>query len=127
MRPAPLLAVAMLGLWPSLAFAMDSTDITLKTTEDLYQVCSVQADNPDYSRALSFCEGFLFATVSYDYAISDRKNLKRFICFPDTATRNEGIQAFVDWAKANLQNQKYMDEPPVYGAVRGLAAKWPCK
>ena len=127
MRVIRLLGVAMLGLWPSLAFAMDSSDITLKTTEDLYQVCSVSADNPQYSEALSFCEGFLFATVSYDYAISDRKNLKRFICFPATATRNEGIQAFVDWGKANLQNQKYMNEPPVYGAVRALAAKWPCK
>ena len=127
MRVIRLLGIAMLGLWPSLAFAMDSSDITLKTTEDLYQVCSVSADNPQYSEALSFCEGFLFATVSYDYAISDRKNLKRFICFPDTATRNEGIQAFVDWAKAHLQNQKYMNEPPIYGAVRGLAAKWPCK
>jgi Rap1a immunity proteins len=127
MRVIRLLGVAMLGLWPSLAFAMDSTDITLKTTEDLYQVCSVPADNPDHSRALSFCEGFLLATASYDYAISDRAHLRRFICPPDTATRDEGIQAFIDWAKANLQNEKYMNAPPVEGAVRGLAAKWPCK
>ena len=127
MRAAALLGVAMLGLWPSLAFAMDSTDLTLKTTEDLYQVCSVSADNPQYSDALSFCEGFLLATASYDYAISDREHLKRFICAPAGVTRDEGIQAFVVWAKANLQNQKYMDEPPVYGAVRGLTAKWPCK
>jgi hypothetical protein len=127
MRAAALLGVAALGLWPSLAFAMDASDITLKTTEDLYQVCSVSADNPDYSRALSFCEGFLLATASYDYAISDRAHLRRFICAPDTATRDQGIQAFVGWAKANLQNQKYMDAPPVEGAVQGLAAKWPCK
>ena len=127
MRAAALLGVAALGLWPSLAFAMDASDITLKTTEDLYQVCSVPADNPDHSRALSFCEGFLLATASYDYAISDRAHLKRFICFPDTATRDQGIQAFVDWARANLQNPEYMNAPPVEGAVRGLAAKWPCK
>lgn len=127
MRAAHLLGVAMLGLCPSLAFAMDSSDLTLKTTEDLYQVCSVPADSPEHSRALSFCEGFLLATASYDYAISDREHLKRFICPPETATRDEGIEAFVDWAKANLQDQKYMDAPPVEGAVRGLAAKWPCK
>jgi len=127
MRVGPLLGVAMLSLWPSLAFAMDSSDLTLKTTEDLYQVCSVAADNPLRPQAIAFCEGFLLATVSYDYAISDRKHMKRLVCYPDTATRDEGIQAFVDWAKENLQNQKYMNEPPVYGAVRGLAAKWPCK
>jgi len=127
MRVAALLSVAIFGLCPSLAFAMDSSDLTLKTTEDLYQVCSVPADNALHSEALSFCEGFLLATASYDYAISDREHLKRFICAPAGVTRDEGITAFVDWARANLQNPKYMDEPPVYGAVRGLAAKWPCK
>jgi hypothetical protein len=127
MRVAPLLGVAMVSLWPSFAFAIDPSDFTLKTTEDLYQVCSTPLDDPLRAQAIAFCEGFLVATVSYDYAISDRKHLKRFICFPETATRDEGIQVFVDWAKENQQNQKYMNEPPVYGAVRGLAAKWPCK
>ena len=67
MRVTRLLAVAMLGLSPSLAFAMNSSDITLKTDRGSLPGLSVPADNPQYSQALSFCEDFLLATAGYDY------------------------------------------------------------
>jgi hypothetical protein len=65
--------------------------------------------------------------VSYHDGISDLKNLKRFFCYKPTDTRDQGIKAFVDWAAAHQQDQKYMNAPPVYGVVRAFAAKWPCK
>jgi len=46
MRKALLLGVAVLGLWPTLARAIDMASFVLKTTEDLYIVCSVPADDP---------------------------------------------------------------------------------
>ena len=69
----------------------------------------------------------LLGVVSYHDAIVDREHLKPFLCYPPTATRNQGIQAFIDWAGSHQQDHKFMDDPPVVGAVRGLAAKWPCK
>jgi Rap1a immunity proteins len=127
MRIAPLLGIAVLGLWPRLALAIDTSTFTLKTTEDLYRVCSIAPDDPLRREALDFCEGFLLGVVSYHDAVSDGKHLKRLICYPPTATRDQGIQAFVVWAAAHQQDQKFMNDPPAYGAVRGLAAMWPCK
>ena len=127
MRIAHLLGVAILVLCPRLGQAMDMGYFTLKTTEDLYRVCSVAPDDPLRREALDFCEGFLVGVVSYHDAVTDREHLKRLICYPQTATRDQGIQAFVDWAAAHQQDQKYMRDPAVYGAVRGLASKWPCR
>lgn len=127
MRLAPLLGMAVIGLWPGVARAIDTAHFNLKTTEDLYRVCSVAPDDPLRREALDFCEGFLLGVVSYHDAVTDRENLRRLICYPPTATRNQGIQAFVDWAATRLRDQKFMNDPAVVGAVRGLAAKWPCK
>ena len=127
MRIAPFLGVAALALWPGLVQALDMSYFTLKTTHDLYKVCSVAPDDPLRREALAFCEGFLLGAVSYHDAVIDRENLKPLICHPQTATRDQSIQAFIDWAATHQQDQKFMNDPPVYGAVRGLAAKWPCK
>ena len=126
MRIASILGAAVVGLWPGLALAFDMLDFTLKTTEDLYQVCAVPHGDPMYPQASAFCEGFLAGVVGYHDGVVDRKHLKPLICYPKTATRDEAIAAFVSWAGSVQQNQKYMNEPPAYGAVRGLAHKWPC-
>ena len=127
MRISVVLGAAALGLWPPLARATDASNFILKTTEDLYVVCSTASSDPLRSEAINFCEGFLLGVVSYHDAIVDREHLKPFLCYPPTATRNQGIQAFIDWAGSHQQDHKFMDDPPVVGAVRGLAAKWPCK
>src|SRR5215471_16144894 len=101
MRIAHLLGVVILVLCPRLGQAMDMADFTLKTTEDLYRVCSVAPDDPLRREALDLCEGFLVGVVSYHDAVTDREHLKRLICYPQTATRDQGIQAFVDWAAAH--------------------------
>lgn len=127
MRIAPMLAVAVIALSPGLTRATTTADFAMKTTQDLYRVCSVGPDDPLREEAINFCQGFLLGAVSYHDAVTNRENLKRLICYPSTATRDQGIQAFNDWAARNQQNQKFMSDPAVYGAVRGLAAKWPCK
>jgi len=127
MRVAPLLCVMALGLLPGMVQAVEVANFTLKTTEDLYRVCSVGPDDPLRREALDFCEGFLLGVVGYHDAVTDREHLKPLICYPQTVTRDQGIQAFVDWATSHQQDQKFMSDPPVFGAVRGLAAKWPCK
>ncbi|HUK07973.1 MAG TPA: Rap1a/Tai family immunity protein [Stellaceae bacterium] len=127
MRIPVLVGMTLVALWPGFARAVDKADFDLKTTEDLYKVCSVGPDDPLRAQALNFCEGFLLGVVSYHDQVTERRKLKRLICYPPTVTRDQGIQAFNNWAASHQQDQKYMNEPPVIGAVRGLASTWPCK
>jgi hypothetical protein len=127
MRKAWFFVIFGLVAFPQMASAVDSARFTLKTTEDLYQVCSTPNDDPLRAQAINFCEGFLLGVVAYHDAITDRQHLKPLICHPDTATRDQGIAAFVAWAGGHQADQKYMNDPPVLGAVRGLASVWPCK
>jgi hypothetical protein len=120
-------SVAAFGLWLSPAKALDTTALSLKTTQDLYGVCTDQAGDPQQHEALDLCEGFIAGAIAYHDAVSDQEHLKRLVCYPTTATRDDGIQAFTDWGGRNQQNQKYMGEPAVMGVVRALASKWPCK
>ena len=126
MRLKPLIALAGLCVWPMTASAIDTTTLSLKTTEDLYHVCTPGPDDPQRREAIELCEGFLAGAVSYHDAVSDREHLKRLICYPPTATRNQGIAAFVAWAANHQKDGKFMRDPAVYGVVRGLASKWPC-
>jgi hypothetical protein len=126
MRISFFLAIAGVGLLPTVALATDSANFTLKTTEDLYTVCSTANGDPLRAQAINFCEGYLLGVVSYHDAIADRKHLHRFVCYPPTATRDEGVQAFIDWAASHQQDQELMNAPAVVGAIRGLASKWPC-
>jgi hypothetical protein len=125
MRIAPWLGLVALVSLPSLAQAADPS-LPLKTTQDLYRVCTAAPSDAQAREELDVCEGFLIGAVSYHDAISDRRHLQRLICYPSTATRNQGMQAFVTWAGAHQDNQKFMSDPAVYGVVRALAAAWPC-
>jgi Ssp1 endopeptidase immunity protein Rap1a len=127
MRVVPMLSIAALSLWPTLAQATDAANFALKTTEDLYRVCSAPADDPLHREAINFCEGFLLGVVLYHDAVTERHDLKRLVCYPQAVTRDQGVQAFLEWATRHQEDHKFMNDPPVVGAVRGLAAKWPCK
>ncbi len=109
------------------AIAVQDEDLDLDTTEDLYQVCSVQPGAAEYVAASFACRGFIEGAVQYHDAVSDRKHLKRLICYPKTATVADGRAAFVAWAERNLGSARLMDELPVIGLVRALADKYPCK
>jgi len=122
-----LMGLPALYLWSSFALAMDIATMTLRTTEDLYHVCTVSPAEPLQREALNLCEGFLVGAVSYHDAISDKQHLKRLICYPEQATRDEAVQAFVDWASTHQPDQRFMHDSAVLGVVRGLAAKWPCQ
>jgi hypothetical protein len=65
--------------------------------------------------------------VRYHDEVSDRKHLKRLVCYPQGTTIGDGRTAFLAWAKENAGNAKRMDEVPVVGLVRALANAYPCK
>lgn len=102
-------------------------DFGFDTTEDLYMVCSTPTDTPEHIAAHFACRAFIEATVQYHDAVSDRRKMKRLICYPKTATVADGRQAFLSWAKSNADDASLMDELPVVGLVRALAAAYPCR
>jgi hypothetical protein len=131
--PSALSSTSIIGLalgaliGASSALAIENEDIDFDTTEDLYQVCSVPPGAPEYAVASFACRGFIEGAVQYHDAVSDRENLKRLICYPKTATVEDGRAAFVAWAKSRVGMPARMEELPVVGLVRALADKYPCK
>lgn len=124
---AALGAAALLGASAQQATAVEDEDLRFDSTEDLYSVCSVGAEAPEYPLANQACRAFIEAAVQYHDAISDRKRLPRLICYPKSATIQTGKDVFVAWAKTNAGNKKLMNELPVIGLVRSLENKYPCK
>ena len=131
MKKAPLMpsmtAAALAAIVGSQsALAVQDEDMNFDTTEDLYQVCSVQPGAAESVAASFACRGFIEGAVQYHDAVTDRKQLKRLICYPTTATVADGRAAFVAWATRNAGNATLMGELPVIGLVRALAEKYPC-
>jgi hypothetical protein len=125
--PAVLAAAAILGVLARPAAAVQDDDLRFDTTDDLYRVCSVTAGEAEYPVANQACRAFIEAAVQYHDAVTDRKKLKRLICYPKSATVQDGKDAFVAWARKNARSEKLMGEIPVVGLVRSLASKYPCR
>lgn len=127
-RALPLAgALLVAGSLSGTALAVDESNFSFKTTKDLYEICSVEGQGEGAVQALLACRAFIAATVQYHDAVSDRKKMKRLICYSPSATLEDGRTAFVGWAKRNAGNTKRMGEPPVVGVVRALAEVSPCK
>jgi hypothetical protein len=106
---------------------IDEMDFKLRTTGDLYDLCSVKPDNSTYYIAAHYvCRGFIGGAVQYHDGVSDRTHLKRLICYPEGTTIGEGVEAFVTWAEKHRNNKKLMEELPVVGLVKALADKYRC-
>jgi hypothetical protein len=124
-----------LGLWAAIAvaltavpvFAIDESDFEYRTTSNLYNICSSVPENPKHESTVLACRAFIEAAVQYHDAVSDRKQMKRLICYPNTATIEDGRAAFVAWAAKHSNDAERMGEAPVVGLVRSLADKYPCK
>ena len=109
------------------AAAVDDTNFRFDKTSDLAAVCSVAADAAEYALANQACRAFIEAAVQYHDEVSNRKKMKRLVCYPSNATIEDGKAVFVAWAAANASNQKLMNEVPVIGLMRSLNGKFPCK
>jgi len=109
------------------ASAVQDSNFRFDTTTDLYNVCAVTQTAAEYPLANQACRAFIEGAVQYHDEISNRKNLKRLICYPATATIDDGKAAFLAWAQTHSGDSKLMGEQPVVGLVRSLAAKYPCK
>jgi len=109
------------------ASAVEPRDFWVSNTRELVQLCMTPADDPLRPQAANYCMAYLDGAVDYHDAITDRADLKRLICYPDTATLEQGVVQFIEWGQAHKGDEKLMAEPQVIGVVRALADKWPCE
>lgn len=126
-RLAPAALCCAFAVGSGQAGAVENEDFNFDTTEDLYAICATTSDQPEYAAAVFACRAFIEATVQYHDAVSDRKKMKRLVCYPETATIADGRRAFLSWAEANKDNAERMGELPVVGLMRALAARYPCR
>ena len=124
--PRLLAVAAILALSSGPASAIEKRDFWISDTVDLLKLCTTPVDDPLRSQAINYCMAYLDGAVDYHDAISDHKNMERLICYPNTASLEEGVLVFIAWAQANQSDKKLMDEPTVIGVVRAFEAKWPC-
>ncbi len=117
---------AILALSSGLASAIERRDFWITDTVDLLELCTAPIDDPLRPQAINYCMAYLDGAVDYHDAISEHKEMERLICYPNTASLEEGVLVFIAWAQANQSDKKLMDEPTVIGVVRALEAKWPC-
>jgi hypothetical protein len=125
--PLALGAAALMAVLAQSAAAVEDDDLRFDTTDDLYGVCSVASDAAEYPLAHQACRAFIEGAVQYHDAVSDKEHMPRLICYPTSATIQDGKDAFVAWARKNAGNRKLMGEAPVIGLMRSLEAKYPCK
>jgi hypothetical protein len=125
----PAIATALLAVLSAspAVRALDDNTFNYKTTKDLIEVCTAGLDAQADEPAAFACRAFIVATVQYHDAVSDRKKMKRLICYPKTATVTNARDTFLAWGKKNADNAKHMNEAPVVGLVRALAESSPCK
>jgi len=109
------------------AVAVEDKDFSFASTQDLVRICSVEAADPAHTAAQVACTAFIEATVQYHDAVSNQKQLKRLICYPQGTTIADGRAAFLAWAQKNAGDTKRMAEMPVVGLVRALSKTYPCK
>ena len=118
-------AFVMTLLKAGVAGATTAEDFEVKTTQDLLDLCTVSASDPQAQQAIHFCHGYLLGAFHYHLAESDGPDAaKRLVCFPPSGvTRNDAVAMFVEWVKAHPQ---YLKELPVETEFRFLTEKWPC-
>lgn len=98
--------------------------LKLTTTEDLYNICSVQPGQPLYERAIAFCIGYVTGVIQHQAALAKGPTAKPLICPGRELARFEVVRQFLAWAP---DNPKFMNEPPVDGLARSAVAAWPCR
>ena len=104
--------------------AADTSDFNASTTRDLVDLCSVSDGDDLYAAAMGYCLGFVDAAHDYHQSITSGELLKPIACPGHDVTRQELVDVFVAWARAN---EGLLDsESPIHGLMRAASAKWPC-
>jgi hypothetical protein len=127
MRKMFFALVAALALSSSGAVAESSYNLEafeLRSGQDLYAVCALSPNHPDYPVAKAYCLGFIEGAGQLHDALVGGPDFDPLVCAPDSVPLHEVVTVFAQYAVANPQHLK---EGAIHSLVRAAAAKWPCK
>ena len=110
---------------PAMAADVQQADFEVKTTQSLINLCTASPEDPLFTHAANFCQGYLVGAFHYYAASVAGENAAQFVCLPEVRPSRDNIIAmFVKWAQDHPQ---YMNELPVETEFRFLGEKWPCE
>ena len=103
--------------------AYDLEDFRLTRAGELVDVCTIDENHDHHPMAMAFCYGFFEGGIHYDQALEKSPHYEKIVCAPDSVTRTQAVEVFVDYIKANPQHAAEM---PIDAIFRALVDKWPC-
>ncbi len=120
-----ILISAALAAAPLLASAtsLDNEAFTVRSTQDLVNLCSAKQGDALYPDANMFCIGYIAGAAHYHRELTKGPMIKPIVCPSEGVTRSEAVAIFLDWAKRNPAS---MGLPAVEGLLRAGAEKFPC-
>ena len=123
-----LALVLVLGSMASRAEAADTdgysySDFQLNTAADIFDICTLDAARADYPAAHSFCLGYFAGGQHFHRAVTRGPDFLPIACPAQTVTRDQAVEVFIGFMRANPQ---YLQEPPMEAVFRAVSAKWPC-
>ena len=117
-------SIAAVLLWPIAASSVTLQDFSLKSGQDLVNLCTVEDGDPFYNEAMSFCFGFFTGTMHFNRELLREPNVSALACPEAPVSREEAVDAFLVWAKANPDR---LQDQAIQVAIRSAVEKWPCK
>lgn len=99
------------------------SDFKLVTAQDLYDVCTVEASDPNVAVAEAFCYGYFTGGKHYHDEVAAVAPMGPIACPPAPATRQELVVVFVDYLKRNPQLAAGRPMDVIFEAI---GAQWPC-
>jgi hypothetical protein len=105
------------------ALALETSNFNLGTTGDLVALCTAQPDESLYAEALQFCYGYMAGMAQFHRALVQADDIEPLACPRHEVTREQLVQAFLDWARGK---PGAMDELPAESVKRAAVAEWPC-
>lgn len=112
--------------WPaSPGRAATEEDFLVKTTGNLIDLCSAPREDPLYTAAVNFCEGFMVGAYRYHVASVQAEGGKPLVCPPNPPpSRDESVARFIAWSRAHPEA---MNTTPVEGLFEFLSQSFPCR
>lgn len=124
---AAVVLAAGLALGQSAAMAADDRAFLVNSTRDLHNLCTVPDDAAMRTEAINYCMAYIDGAIDYHDVLTKGDNdMKRIVCYPDTATLELGVITFIKWGETKQNDDKLMEEQPVLGVLRALSTEWPC-
>lgn len=95
----------------------------LETTADLVAYCDTEGPVGEVRDGQNFCDGFIAGSGLFYLELVRAKKIATIACADPIPTLQQARDAFVAWAAANPNG---LDDKPIDGFWRAMAASYPC-